>query len=172
MSNVYTGYFQKSKVFLYPLLGINKIAHYVPIKTYVIWEDLYEADDRRLICEYKNDGTFKYTSFERRVLSPHPYLDEVINNTERSIYVFDLKDYPNDYDNFIKGKYSNFSIESKEKIISYFRGSKISKYIDGYLNPEQYHEEYSDMLGIPLEHLREVYELCSKPDFEKETFKQ
>ncbi len=38
---LYKEYFQKSKVFFYPLLNIPKGVHYVPVETYLGWEGEY-----------------------------------------------------------------------------------------------------------------------------------
>ena len=37
------------------------------------------------------------------------------------------------------------------------------------MSPEDVHEDYADALGVDLNTLKEVNEVCSKPDVEKET---
>ena len=49
MKKVYAEYFQKSKVFLYPLLEIKKGVRYVPIETYIAWEGVCELKDEKFI---------------------------------------------------------------------------------------------------------------------------
>ena len=60
-----------------------------------------------------------------------------------------------------------------KKIITKFFGASgtISEYIESYLYPEKYFEIYSDILNVPVEDLKNVGELCDKPDLERETFK-
>ena len=50
---IYKDYFQKSKIFLYPLLEIQKGIKYVPINTYMAWEGQYSFEDSMLMCIYK-----------------------------------------------------------------------------------------------------------------------
>ena len=49
---VYTDYFQKSKVFLYPLLKIRKGVTHVPVQTYIAWDNVFALDDNKFMCEY------------------------------------------------------------------------------------------------------------------------
>ena len=53
-----------------------------------------------------------------------------------------------------------------------FFGKKgtISEYVESYLYPEHYYEIYSELLNIPLNTLKEVRELCDKPNLNKEIF--
>jgi hypothetical protein len=48
----------------------------------------------------------------------------------------------------------------------------ISEYIESYLYPEFYYEDYSEILNVNINDLMNVGELCSKPDLEKEDFKK
>jgi len=41
-------------------------------------------------------------------------------------------------------------------------------YVESYLFPEKFFEQYADILDVSVESLRLVGELCSKPDLEKE----
>ena len=47
----------------------------------------------------------------------------------------------------------------------------ISEYIESYIYPEYYHEDYANELGVKLQDIQKVNELCSKPDLKKETLK-
>ncbi len=89
---------------------------------------------------------------------------------DRHAYVFDYSEHKHDYEMFINGYYSKFSINCKNKILNYFgKVGKISSYIKSYLNPEEYHEVYAEALLVNVDLIREVYEICSIPDVEKET---
>ena len=53
MKKIYESYFQKSKVFLYPLLNIPKGVRFVPSQTYLTWEDQFDLSRYKLIALYK-----------------------------------------------------------------------------------------------------------------------
>ena len=48
----------------------------------------------------------------------------------------------------------------------------ISEYIESYLYPKFYFEDYAEILNVKEKDLKKVGELCSKPDLEKEDFKK
>ena len=174
MRKIYSDYFQKSKVFLYPLLNITKGVRFVPSQTYLTWEDQFDLSKYKLIALYKIDpNCTDYKTFHKKILKANPFYEYYERvDKESHIYVFNLLTYKKDLNKFIKGKYSKLSKETK-KIISNFFGKKgsISEYVDSYLYPNEYFEIYSDILNINVEDLEEVGELCDKPDLEKETFK-
>ena len=51
-----------------------------------------------------------------------------------------------------------------------FFGEKgaIAQYVEEFLYPEYYHQQYADELDVNVDSLQSVYELCDKPDMEKE----
>ena len=171
MISAYTQYFQKSKIFLYPLLGISKGKEYVPIETYICWDKLYTVEDCKYICIYNAKKDKKYKLFEDNVLKHLDNYELSFSLSEdRHVYVFDYSEHKHDYEMFINGYYSKFSINCKNKILNYFgKVGKISSYIKSYLNPEEYHEVYAEALLVHVDLIREVYEICSIPDVEKET---
>lgn len=171
MIGAYTHYFQKSKIFLYPLLGIKKGEDYVPTETYICWDDLYTSENYKYICVYNSKKDIEYKLFEEKVLKYHKDLNWSTSlSDDRHAYVFDCSKYKHDYEMFVKGHYSKLSVESKNKILNYFgKVGKISSYIKSYLNPEKYHDVYAEALLVNIEIIKEVYEICSIPDIEKET---
>ena len=177
MKQIYKSYFQKSKVFLYPLLGIRKGVRYVPIETYVTWEENETTPKNSLICVYSiEEGSISnktFQSFSESELKKNELYHSEYEIDNLKIFVFDLSFFKEDLKNFKKGKYSKFSILTK-KIISDFFGDigTISKYIESYLYPEKYYEIYSEILNISVSILEEVKELCDKPDLKKEDFKK
>ena len=58
--SLYKEYFQKSRIFMYPLLGMKRGSSVTPIETYIAWEGVYEAHDAKLVCKYylRNDPEF------------------------------------------------------------------------------------------------------------------
>lgn len=171
MTRVYTQYFQKSKVFLYPLLKLKKGIDYVPEQTYIAWDGLYSPASMKFLCLYNAKMDTKYMAFEAKYLKNHPLLEAYFSlGNDQHLYVFDYSSYKYDYQTFIKGKYSKFSVKVK-KVIKEFFGNvgNISEYVLSFLNPEEYHEIYAEALDVELELITNVYELCSTPDLEKET---
>ena len=135
-------YFQKSKIFLYPLLGIRKGEDFVPTETYICWADLYDKESYKYICIYNTNKTLKFKLFEDKFLNNHSMLHSTISFSEdKHAYIFDYSKYKHDFDMFVDGKYSKLSVGTKSKILNYFgKVGKISNYIKSYLNPEEYHD--------------------------------
>jgi hypothetical protein len=172
MKETYTSYFQKSKVFLYPLLKLKKGIKYVPIQTYVCLEHVYSLDDRMLICEYSSDSSESFLKFCDRYLKNHIHFHEYRDLGEnKHLFVFNLDVYKEDFIKFTKGTYSKFSLDSKLLIMDFFLSSGgISDFIQGYFSPEFVHKEYAKRLGVDLKEIKAVHEVCSIPNIEKETF--
>lgn len=168
---VYTQYFQKSKVFLYPLLDIKKGATYVPRQTYIAWEDMYSIEDTMFLCVYQTPMNERFQRFIDRFILSHELFDKYIQlEDKKHLFIFNLKSRKFDFDNFIEGKYSKISLDSKIKILDFFGGNdKVEDYIHSFLSPKDHHEEYAKHLGVDIESIKQVYELCTPPDIEKET---
>ena len=174
MKKIYTDYFQKSKVFLYPLIGIKKGIRYVPIETYIEWEQINSK--YKLFCLYETPKKEREKKMFDIFLDLHLKNSELFDqyfiiNKKYTLVSFNLSFFKNDIDKFKKGKYSQFTSYSKNIIMKFF-GNKgtISEYVESYLYPEYYYDLYSEILNIPVETLKEVGELCDKPNIEKETF--
>ena len=56
---IYKKYFQKSKIFIYPLL-IKKGAKYIPSETYLSLNDVIKPEDKKLVCNYPVSKTDDY----------------------------------------------------------------------------------------------------------------
>lgn len=168
---VYLEYFQKSKVFLYPLLKIKKGITRVPIQTYIAWDNVYSTNDLKFLCQYKTKQTPKFNSFAKSHLLNHSLLEEVIElNENTQLFIFDFSKFKSDYNKFLKGKYSQYSLDSKISIIDFFgTQDKIGSYVEGFLTPEGVHDEYAESLGVNIKSIEDIYEVCTPPDLEKET---
>lgn len=171
IDRLYKEYIQKSRIFIYPLLDIKKGSDAVPLESYISWQGLYTPSDYKYICLYhlRDDEAFK--KFEKVKLINNKLFDSYYETEDNcSVYVFDLKSYSKDLDCFREGRYTQISTETKNKILKFFMNSKSNyHHINSYLNPEIYYEVYGKLLGVNESLLREVGELCSKPDLEKET---
>ena len=165
---VYNNYFQKSKTFLFPLLGIRKGLVTSPQITYISWEGYITVQDMKLIClYYTNDpshGTIE------PILYSHPLFigKQDLKNNKR-IYIFDMSSFEKDFKLFLKGMYSKLSVTSKIAIIDYFGTlSAEYPYLESFLYPEIHYELYSSLLDIDIGVLKETVELCNIYDADKE----
>jgi hypothetical protein len=170
-TTIYRRYFQKSKLFLYPLLKIRQGSSIVPVETYMRWEDKYELGDNKLICVYHNRSDAEFKTFERdKLLANELFYDYFVLPEDMVAYVFDMTEHSRDYYKIANGRFSQLSNEYKFKIIRFFSGNPHhAKYMDSYLYPDQYFSEYAELLNCTVELLEEVGELCTPPDMDKET---
>ena len=171
VNRVYDEYIQKSRIFIYPLLDIKKGSEAVPIESYVSWTGVFDSSEMKYVCIYhlRDDDTFK--RFEKVKLTGnklfHAYYETVDGN---GAYVFDMSEYKSDWNHFIDGKYTLLSSNTKNAILKFFMTNKSNYHqINSYLNPEIYFEQYANLLNVSEKLLRDVGELCSKPDLDKET---
>jgi len=172
MSVVYTEYFQKSKVFLYPLLDLGRGIKYVPKETYCIWEDVYSTEDMMFLCVYKSKLSLDFKKFANKHLIAHPlFRDHISLEDNRQLFVFNFDKYKHDYNCFLKGRYSQYTINGKISVLEFFEKAQEEQvqYIQGFLEPDEVHDAYAEALNVDIEMLQDVYEVCSSPDMEKET---
>lgn len=170
IKSLYKEYFQKSRVFLYPALEIKRGSSIMPIQSYMAWEGNYDLQDRKLICLYYTRDDEEFVRFERQKLVGNILFHDFIQiDQEKGVYVFDFKTMAPDWDLVLEGKYSKLSAVHKKKVKGYYGIYNANfVYIESYLNPEKYYSIYAEMLGVDVEDLQKVGELCSKPDFDKE----
>jgi hypothetical protein len=173
ITSLYKDYFQKSRIFMYPILEIKRGASVTPIETYLSWENQYSLCDRKLICHYHLRDDSEFTVFEKeKLLGNKLFYDFKQVEDNKGVYVFDFNPHAEDWDNIRAGKYSKLSPNYKKRIENFY-GKKDSNfaYIESYMNPEKYYKMYSEMMGVKESLLMEVGELCSHVDFNKETLK-
>lgn len=173
--SLYKEYIQKSRIFLYPALEFKRGSGVTPIQTYASWEGHYTVNDYKLSCVYyiRNDEEFKHYE-TNRLLGHHMFYDFKLIEDDKGVYVFDFQKHKDDWDNFIKGKYSKLSYGLKKKIQNFF-GVGNQGIIDCYLYPERFYNLYAELLVADsrdqpqmLSLLKSVGELCSIADFEQE----
>lgn len=179
LKDIYPGYFQKSRVFLYPLI-CNKKGSITPIETYTSWEEHIKPEDMKLVCMFHLRNDSEFISFEERVLLNSPYYSDYKElNDNKALYVFDFSDHAEDWNHYLNGSYSKISNEQKKRIRSYY-GINTANYafINSYLYPEEYFDDYANFLcpdkddvSEMITRLNEVGELCNKPNFKKEMLK-
>lgn len=169
IEKLYGKYFQKSRSFLYPALGIKR-GKFIPSGTYISIKGLIEPEDMKLICTFKENNSEEFKAFEDHMLITNPLFSEKMKTENGNIYIFNLEIYKNDYFYFLVGKYSQFSSVLKRAIKMYY-GEKSAEYnyIETYLYPEKHFEHYAKLLDVEVETLKNLGELCDSFDLEKET---
>ena len=170
LKEMFTNYFQKSKIFMYPALKIKRGVSVTPIGTYCIWDGYYTKDDAKLSALYHLREDQEFKKFEAiKLFGNELYCDFKQLEDNLGVFVFDFSESRKDWDNFIKGKYSKLSVEHKTKILNWLGKNNINYgYVDSYLYPERYFDQYSKLLDEPIHNLKKVGELTCKPNFEKE----
>lgn len=179
IKDIYKGYFQKSKVFLYPILGLRK-GSITPIDTYISWKDIVKSSDYKLVCLFHLRDDPEFLLFEEKYLLGNPLFEDFKEVGEgKAIYIFNLTSYAEDFECFLDGKYSRFSDKLKGKIRNHYGATSANyAFVEGYLYPEEYFPLYAKFLTVNKEDepdmlklLMDVGELCNKPDFSKEELK-
>src|SRR5574343_26538 len=176
VTKLYDKYFQKSRAFLYPLLGIKKSANISPVNTYVSWRGLYTTDDMKLVVVYKQDNTEGFRLFEKTVLFKNRFFVDFKECEDGyTAYIFTFESFKEDWFRFLNGKYSQLSPDLKNRIKSYHgEGSGEWTYIESFLYPNKHYERYAELLADPadqagmLDLLKRVGELCNPYDEERE----
>lgn len=170
IDKIHSDYIQKSLLFLYPQLRIPNVTRYKPIQTYTgLNNDIHPAGSA-LILLYKKFDSRSFFKFETKHLIGNEYFMDRFESDLYYIYVFNLSHLKSSYDSFLSGKYSRFSEEVKIPILDYYsKGDPMTEYIESYLYPELYYDEYSKVLNMAESDLENVIELCDKPDLKKET---
>jgi hypothetical protein len=172
IKSIYNKYFQKSKSFLYPALGIKKSSHYKPSNTYLAIPGWFELEDAKFICTFDKEDNDGFKAFEEKMLLGNPLFFEKVIVDDQNIYIFDYEIYVNDWFNFVTGKYSKLSTVLKRAIKVYFGENSLEyQQIDAFLNPKEYYEIYSRLLDVDIDTIKASGELCDEPDLEKEVFK-
>ena len=89
---------------------------------------------------------------------------------DKCVYIFDFNEYSADWDFLLLGKFSKLSQDYKSKIENFY-GNKDPNYayIESFLYPDKYFKMYSEIIGVNETLLKGVGELCSIPNFDKET---
>lgn len=185
---IHKTYYQKSMLFLYPLLGIRRHCGVSPETSYLRWQGKFGSEDRRLIVKYaiREDITFKL--FETEKLLNNPLFSEMMLLEDNFVaYVFDFNknDMADAYDAVISGKYSKLPENHKRRLLDFYNNDKNKShvtYIDSFVYPQKYFGTYADLLTVPNSHggskraeilqtLTRNGELCSPPNVDKETLR-
>jgi len=173
ISSLYDKYFQKSKVFLYPLVELPKTTLISSFQTYIAWENIIRQEDYKLICVFADVDKEEFVKYENKyIITSKYYVDKHLGTNNKCAYIFDLSSFSKDWDNFLKGKYSYFS-EKACLLIQRYYGSKFNEYeyVKIFLYPAEYIKLYSELLEVDEKILKNVGELCDIYDINKEFLK-
>ncbi len=170
-------YRQKSKIFLWPLVGIERNVGFRPIKTYI--RDLSKnvsENDYALVAPFFKDKSNNYGAFEERHLLSNECFLDFYETHDELVYLFSLKKWKEGYKKVISGKYSTLSPPAKGLINKFWsstqRNTLIPNYrVNAYLNPnEKIYLQVARELEIDFEDVVKGIEILEPPNLEKETF--
>jgi len=176
IKSLFRDYIQKSRLFMYPGLDIDRGGSVTPIETYCSWDNYYDVTDCKLICLYHLRDDTEFINFERKkLLNNAKFYDFKQVEDNKGIYVFDFSFQKENWDNFIIGNYSKLNDIHKKKILKFWSNNVANyAYIESYLYPEKYYKMYSEILAESRDRktmedsLRCAVELCEKPDWKRE----
>ena len=179
IKSLFRDYVQKSGMFMYPALNIERGGSVTPIETYISWKGNYDVTDCKLICLYHLRDDIEFRNFEKyKLLGNHKFYDfkQVESEEgEKGVYIFDFTEVKEDWDHFVIGHYSKLSKTHKKKVQNFFGNAGSNYvYIESYLYPEKYYGLYSEILAEKKdrdkmeESLRYANELCDKPVWDLE----
>lgn len=163
-------YFQKSHLLLYPLLDLGFNAPFKPVNTFISYRNEVDIKRAVLICIYKPEYSKEYYEYRNNVLLAHNYFQKMITGTDKNILFFDLSlEHAKDFENFLEGTYSKFSINAKNKITEHYSHNELAAInIKSHIDPEEFHQYYADYLHVSLDLIVNNYETLTPPDLEKE----
>jgi hypothetical protein len=178
ITELYSDYFQKSKTFLLPAIGIRRSIHTSHMMTFITWPGKYAITDCRLtVCKADGVDEWDYRKWEKIFIFNNPYFESVEWADQKTIvYTFNLEQFKNDWDLFLEGRYSKMSPVIKERIKCYYgETSGEWDYVKSFLYPERYFDKYAELMYDEKDRaegakvLRSVGELCPKYDPVNET---
>jgi len=171
IQKVQQNYVQKSRMFLYPLLGITRGHPIVPTQTFMAWKNEYGIADHKLIAIYHMRTDKQFKIFEEKVLLQNPLFEDFFELEDGTgAYVFDFAQHVKDYKRIIHGKYSLLTDEYKIKVLQFFKKGNINNVtMMSYVKPKNYFSQYAKLLGVDVAMLKDVGELCNPPDLIQET---
>lgn len=174
IEKIYNKYFQKSRSFLLPMLGLKKACAFMPIQSYLAWEDKYSTKDYNLILTYHVSDKYEWEKYLVETLMANELFNDYHQTDDPSIIVlsFDLNCIATDYDHVLAGRYSKLSKVLKKRIRDYYNYNSAEwAYMESFLFPDKYIPIYGKILDVEEEHIRFTGELCDLPNLDKETLK-
>lgn len=171
LRRLYVHYFQKSSVFLYPLLGAVYCEETKPKTTLLVYNDRIRLEEPNLAVIFQKTQSTSWKAFERAIIDdPRHLISKTDLPNNGLLCLFDLRAFKEDYTRFLHGSYSKFSDKAKKAILRYYEANKsVNAYVASFLYPERYTKIYAELLDVSPNLLKEVGELCDKYNLRKET---
>ena len=168
---IYPHYFQKSTVFLYPLVQIPGFPCVKPLRTFLTDGDKVPLEEPSLLVLYKQEDTEHWRQFEYHSLENSYELKQMQElDNKMLLCTFDLSYNKADYRLFLQGLYSDFSRRAKTIILRHFiYEDPAMAHICSYLYPESFYALYAKILAMDEAQLRSSVELCTSYDLARET---
>lgn len=159
--------------FLFPLLEIPKLTFSVVddtryINSYLRDSSIDKHATGHLYVAHSNKQDLGFNEFEDKLINHELFVDGYdICNEQVGIKVFRMPDkYLDDYIAFVVGKYSEYSKEAKEKVLSNNFAIKTmahKKYIEGVFGrSEELRNRLEDIAGQPLPEGAEVHSIFNE----------
>lgn len=173
LKTLYRKYFQKSKAFLVPLLGLKKATPFPFIQSYITWENVHTIGECKLILNYAKYEGDEFKMYLLKRLMSNKMFDEYHEMEDGTIALtFDLNCVKEDYKCVVLGKYSQLSNNTKSMIRSYYGYNTAEwAYMESFLYPKKYVSQYVKLLNVEEIYFNVNGELCDKPNLKLETFK-
>lgn len=182
-------YIQKSRLFLFPLIGIRHDRAFRPTNTYISSKNLRTSEypngikpsDNILIIAYTKDyargsSEQQWSIFEAEQIVGNRKFMGIHETDDEFVYTMNMSSFSADIKCFTHGRYSLFSEKAKTLILNFRRSSlkptehrKLYCYLYPY--DEQCLKSFAEELGISTQQLMEVKELCTSPNMAMESFK-
>jgi len=118
-----SGYFQKSQVYIYPLVNLYKDSAYLPNCTYLSWKGVYETSDNRLIAKYvTNIYSVNWKNFLTDILYKNPFFEDYSHTPDGStaVVVFNMTVRKDPFNCVVNGKYSKIDSDMSSLIMCYY----------------------------------------------------
>lgn len=152
------GYYQKSTLFLYPLVGLGRDTVFKPSNTYLYFNGEESIENYELLVLFKDSGPL-FNVFEESNLKSNDKLTTCYEVEDGKMYIFDLISDAWDVAHFIYGDYPMMSDKSKSKILGFHNISRNGnpspdKIAEIGLNPEKYYKSYADQLGMKVSDIK------------------
>ena len=169
LTEIYRKNFKKAAVFLYPLLGLSRKVSFKPNSVWIGMDNYIRKEDQKLICIY-DTSVQNFDAFSNKVLrSRENLLEEIRIDESKNAFVFDYSKFAQTWNAYLNAKFSQFEEDSKKTILNYYSDNSANAlYLNSYLYPEKFFDQYAKFLEVNVGLLKEVGELCSKPDFDSE----
>ena len=171
-----TNSINKSTLFLFPLITEKDIySHMYFYNKYLENCYLYDSnfpglsDNKHLFVSYRFFETELYKEVEKLLTKSKYYLRTYEPNAQFSIYIFEIPEvYHKDVELFIKGKYSEFSENAKQKIISFGQYKQTDILYQVLYKAEDLRKSMEKTLGCKIS---KKSELMNYPNLIKEEYK-